>query len=186
MEKPFCARVIVVEGKYDAVRVKSALNADVITTEGFGFFQNKEKQALLRRLAKEKGLVTLLDPDGAGQVIRSRIRTLTGGEGVLDLYVPPVEGKERRKKEPSKEGLLGVEGTENRVILDLFSRAGLLSEKKESAPRLTKTDLYRLGFSGTPDARERREAFARKNKLPKNLSAASLLEIINLLNLPIE
>ena len=186
MEKPVCERVVVVEGRYDAVRVSSALNAFVITTEGFGLFQNREKKALLRRLAEEKGLVTLLDPDGAGQVIRSHIQTITGGKGVVHLYVPPVKGKEARKKAPSKEGLIGVEGTDNDVIVDLFSRAGLLSGSRKEPGKRQKADLIRLGYSGAPDSKAKREAFAAKNRLPKNLSASALLEIINLLDLPLE
>ena len=95
--KPSCKKVILVEGKYDKIRLESCLDATVITTEGFGIFRDSEKKALLRRLAENPGLVMLLDSDGAGKLIRSHVRTVCGEKKIIDLYVPPIPGKERRK-----------------------------------------------------------------------------------------
>lgn len=182
--KPRCDRVIVVEGKYDKIRLESCLDATVLTTDGFGLFHDEEKRALLRRLAKEKGLVILSDSDGAGGVIRSHLHTLTGGEGIVDLYVPPRKGKEKRKAAAGKAGLLGVEGIDNETIVSLFERAHLLSEEKEPRkPRYTKYDLYRTGYLGTDGASEKRRAFLRRNLLPETLSSGAFLDVINLLEL---
>lgn len=180
--KPRCARVIVVEGKYDKIRLSSLLEAPIVTTEGFGLFKDAEKRALLRRLAKDPGLVLLLDPDGAGQVIRSHLHTVTGGVGITDLYAPPRPGKEKRKAAPGKAGLLGVEGLDNETLLALFQKAGLLEDSPVATPvRYTKQDLYRLGYSGTADAAARRRAVLVENDLPVDLSANAFLDVINLL-----
>ena len=187
-EKPYCPRVIVVEGKYDRVRILSCLRGDVVTTEGFGVFRDGEKKELLRRLARERGLVTLFDPDGAGKLLRSFLQTLTGGVGVVHLPVPPRPGKEPRKKTPSKEGLLGVEGIDNETLLALFRKAGLFAEKQEENIKndYTKYDLYRLGFAGVPEAAQRREAFARAHQLPRGMAANAFLMAVNLLRLSLE
>ncbi len=184
-KKPVCRRVVVVEGKYDRVRVLSAIEADVVTTEGFGVFRDPEKKSLLRRLARERGLVTLFDPDGAGKLLTSFLRTLTEGKGVVHLPVPPRPGKEPRKRAPSREGLLGVEGIDNATLVALFDKAGLLEENpsEKAEKEYTKYDLYRLGYAGAPDAAARREAFAAANGLPKALSANAFLLAVNLLHL---
>lgn len=181
--KPFCRKVVVVEGKYDKIRLESCLDATVLTTEGFGLFRDEEKRALVRRLAEERGIVILTDSDGGGKVIRSHIHTICGGKGITDLYVPPVPGKERRKKAPSKAGLLGVEGIDNDTILCLFEKSGLLSRSEEISPRYTKTELYSLGYFGKPESKIKREEVLRKNKLPTDLSSNAFLDIVNLLEI---
>lgn len=181
--KPSCHRVVVVEGKYDKIRVESCIEATVLTTEGFGIFKDKEKRALFKRLAQTRGIVVLADSDSAGNLIRSHIRTLCGKQGVIDLYIPPVPGKEKRKATPSKEGLLGVEGTDNDTILTLFQASGLLEGMRQKTPLYTKTDLYLLGYSGKDDSKAKREAVLEANKLPKTLSANAFLDVINLLEI---
>ncbi|MBP5289135.1 MAG: DUF4093 domain-containing protein [Clostridia bacterium] len=180
--KPRCRGVVVVEGKYDRIRLASLLDADILTTEGFGVFKDEEKRALLTRLAREKGLILLLDPDGAGQVIRSFLHNLTGGKGITDLYVPPRPGKEKRKAVPGKEGILGVEGMDNETLLALFEKAGVLADASlPCPPRYTKGDLYRLGYSGGKESREKRRAVLAANDLPLTLSANAFLDVVNLL-----
>ena len=143
--KPRCGKVIVVEGKYDKIRLESLLDATVLTTEGFGIFKDGEKRSLIRRLAETRGIVILSDSDGAGGVIRSHIHTLCGGKGVTDLYIPPIHGKETRKTSASKEGLLGVEGIDNATLLSLFEKSGLLTDKVKN-PLYTKTDYEKTYY----------------------------------------
>lgn len=180
--KPRCNQVIVVEGKYDKIRLESCLDATVLTTEGFGIFKDGEKRSLIRRLAETRGIVILSDSDGAGGVIRSHLRTLCGGKGVTDLYIPPVKGKERRKTVASKEGLLGVEGIDNATLLSLFEKSGLLTET-EKKPLYTKTDLYRMGYSGGADSKKKREAVLTAHRLPATLSSNAFLDVVNLLEI---
>ncbi len=181
--KPVCKKVIVVEGKYDKIRIESLLSATVITTDGFGIFRSPEKRNLLRRLAKTRGIVILSDPDGAGKVIRGHLHTVCGKEGITDLYVPALFGKEKRKSASSKEGLLGVEGISNSTLLSLFRRSGLLEETESSLPAYSKTDLYRLGYCGKSDSKQMREKVLAENNLPKNLSSNAFLDVINLLEI---
>ncbi len=183
--KPVCEKVIVVEGKYDKVRLESLLDATIITTEGFGIFKNPEKRVLLKKLAEKRGIVILSDPDGAGKVIRGHLHTITGGKGITDLYVPPIEGKERRKSTGSKEGLLGVEGIDNKTLLALFEKSGLIGEKKKPSMSYTKTDLYSLGYFGKEDSKSKREKVLEENNLPKNMSSGAFLDVINLLEIPL-
>ena len=182
--KPVCTQVIVVEGKYDKIRLDSLLEATVITTEGFGIFRDATKKDLIRRLAAERGIVVLCDSDGGGALIRSHLHTVTGKVGVTDLYIPCRPGKEKRKSAPGKSGLLGVEGIDNETLLSLFEKSGLIGGSTPP-PRYTKTELYRLGYFGKEDSRKKREDFLRKNDLPTELSSNAFLEIVNLLNLPL-
>lgn len=181
-----CEKVIVVEGKYDKIRLESCLAATVVTTEGFGVFRDDDKKTLLRRLAETRGLVLLFDPDGAGQVIRRHLHTITGKKGIMDLYIPPIKGKEKRKSAPGKEGVLGVEGMENEMLLALFESAGLLQDGAKKQPLYTKYDLYRLGYAGTAGAEMKRRAFLAKNRLPQSLSANAFLDAVNLIGLSLE
>lgn len=176
-------QAIVVEGKHDAVRVHAAVEAVVVTTDGFRLFKDTEKLALLRRLAATRGLIVLTDSDSAGGVIRNHLLGTIPAEQLVQAYVPPIRGKERRKAAPSKEGLLGVEGMDAAVILSALERAGATFEDETAAPRaslgLTKTDLMALGLTGGADSAARRRAVMAALDLPGYLSANRLLEVLN-------
>lgn len=180
MEKLTLHEVVLVEGKYDKIKVSSIVDATILTTDGFGIFKEKEKTALLRRLAAERGLIVVTDSDGAGQVIRGYIRSVLPKSQVTHLYIPQIEGKEARKATPSKEGILGVEGMEADLLRKLFAPfdVGKSSPKWEL---LTKLDLYIDGLSGGAQSEARRNALARALDLPSGLSSNALIEAINLL-----
>lgn len=176
-------QAVVVEGKHDAVRVHAAVEAVVVTTDGFRLFKDTEKLALLRRLAATRGLIVLTDSDSAGGVIRNHLLGTIPAEQLVQAYVPPIRGKERRKAAPSKEGLLGVEGMDAAVILSALERAGATFEDETAAPRaslgLTKADLMALGLTGGADSAARRRAVLAALDLPGYLSANRLLEVLN-------
>ncbi len=169
---------IIVEGKYDRERVLSVAKATVITTDGFGIFKKDEKAALIRILAAAGGVIVLTDSDGAGLVIRNYIHGILPPDKIFDIYTPEVRGKEKRKAEPSKAGLLGVEGM-SRDWLEkaLAPFAGGISRCE---PKVTKTDFYLLGLSGGDGSSEKRKKLARLLDLPCNLSSNSLINAINL------
>ena len=109
--------VILVEGKYDKIKLSQIFDATILTTDGFGIFKQKDKVALLRRLAAARGLLVFTDSDGAGFVIRNFLKgTLTEGR-VYHAYIPDLYGKEKRKAKGSKEGKLGVEGVPDEVLI---------------------------------------------------------------------
>jgi ribonuclease M5 len=174
----------VVEGKYDEIRVRSAVEALVVPTEGFGIFHDAQRMELLRRLAAERGLIVLTDSDSAGMLIRNHLVGTIPTEQIRHAYIPPIAGKERRKSSPSKEGLLGVEGVDNAVVLAALERAGATFEDAaagEAADKmhLTKGDMYALGLSGRADSAQRRRALLSALNVPTNLSANRLLDVLN-------
>ena len=174
---------ILVEGKYDVEKLRRLVDTVIVSTGGFRVFKDSEKLTMLRRLAQKRGLLILTDSDGAGFVIRNYLKGAIPPEQVKHGYIPEICGKEKRKKHASKEGLLGVEGVEDAVILQALRRAGatVLGENQPEAARkkLKKADLYALGLSGTPGSEERRKQLLKKLALPQYLTANALLEFLN-------
>ena len=174
---------IVVEGRYDKAALSSVFDAVIIDTAGFGIFSDREKLALLRRLAQARGLVVLTDSDGGGVLIRSFLKSALDPKLVKHAYIPDIYGKERRKRKPSKEGKLGVEGMSAATLIDCLRRAGaeLDDEAASPAARLVKADMYALGLAGTPDCAERRRKLQKVLELPENLTPNALLDVLNVL-----
>ena len=177
--------VIVVEGRYDKNALRQVVDATVVETGGFGVFKDKERLALLRRLAARRGLILLTDSDGAGFVIRNFLKGAIPKEQIKQAYIPDVYGKERRKAAPGKEGKLGVEGMPPEILLQALERAGATFEDETNAGRaaapLTKTDLYELGLTGRPDSAQRRSELLKKLGLPEKMTTNALLEALNIL-----
>lgn len=176
-------QAIVVEGKHDAIRLREAVDALVVTTDGFRLFKDKEKMTLLRRLAATRGLILLTDSDSAGGVIRNYLMGSIPADQMRQAYIPPIPGKERRKTAPSKEGLLGVEGMDAATVVAALERAGATFEG-ETVPvwdslALTKADLMALGLTGSADSAARRRRLLSELNLPRYLSANRLLEVLN-------
>ena len=176
------SEVIVVEGRYDKNTLSQVVDAVIIETSGFGVFNNKEKQQLLRTLAEKCGMIVLTDSDGAGFVIRNFIKGCVDPRYLKHAYIPDVYGKERRKAKSSKEGKLGVEGMKPEVLLDALRRAGATIDEESPVKgnSITKADLYDLGLIG-PDSVEKRKALCKRLELPEHLSANALVEVLNLL-----
>lgn len=177
--------VIVVEGRYDKNALRQAVEATVVETGGFGVFNDRERLALLRRLAAERGLILLTDSDGAGFVIRNFLKGAIPKNQLKQAYIPDVYGKERRKAAPGKEGKLGVEGMSPQVLLSALERAGATFEDGDTAPAggapITKADLFALGLSGGADSQSRRQALLKRLGLPERMTANALLEALNIL-----
>ena len=180
MEKIKVSLPVIVEGKYDKIKLSSVIDAHIVTTECFGIFKNRERTALIRRLS-ENGVIILTDSDGAGRVIRSKICSFVPPEKVYNLYVPQIEGKEKRKKSPSKEGFLGVEGIDADTVRGLF--AGFTEKHGENTVReeVTMSDFYEAGLTGKSVSREKRDTFAKSLGLPPGMTANALLSAVNVL-----
>ena len=182
MEKLKIPYTVVVEGKYDKARIDSVCDARVITTDGFGIFKKSEKLALIRRLAKELPVIVLTDSDGAGKLIRSHLSSAIPPERIIQLYIPQIKGKERRKSEPSAEGTLGVEGMEREIIYDLLKpyedeRVFLRIEENP----LSKTDFYIDGLTSCEGSAERRDEIAVKLGLPRGMTPNALLSAMKMI-----
>ena len=177
-------QAIVVEGKYDQNTLSQLVDATIFQTRGFGVMHDKALLELLRKAAKMTGLIIFTDSDGAGFVIRNFLKGALPKEGVLHAYIPDIPGKEKRKRAPGKEGLLGVEGMTKEILLEALENAGAdLGGKAAKKPgdTITKFDLYTAGLSGRPDSAAKRAAFLEKLRFPAHMSANALLDALNLL-----
>ncbi len=173
---------IIVEGKYDKITLSNVVDTLIIATNGFSIFKDKEKCALIRMLAKLDGVIVMTDSDSAGNLIRSHIKNIVDGGKIINVYVPLIKGKEKRKNTHSKEGLLGVEGMSKEIIAAALEKSGVMYRQTEKdAPKITKTDMYLLGFSGNECSKQKREDFLKFLKLPHNLSSNAMLDILNTL-----
>lgn len=179
MTKPRIEEIIVVEGKYDAARLADLVDALIITTDGFSVFKSEETRALIRELGAKRGIIVLTDSDAAGFRIRAYVNKLAQGLCVKNAYVPAIEGKERRKPRPSKEGLLGVEGVDGALLLRALQTAGAHTAAPRAGRAITYADLYEAGLSGGQNSAQRRRAWLRAIGLPPRLSKSALREVLN-------
>ena len=183
MTKPRIREAVVVEGRYDKNTLSQAVDAAVVDVGGFGVFNDREKLALLRRLAETRGVVIFTDPDGAGFVIRNHLKGALGTGRVLHAYAPDIRGREKRKRKGGREGKFGVEGMRPEVIVESLRRAGATFEDGEAPERgevITKADLLDAGLVGD-GSRSRRSALVKELDLPEHLSPNALLDVLNLL-----
>ena len=186
MKRMKIALPIIVEGRYDKSTLSSFVDAKIITTDGFSIFNSSEKKALIKKLAEKDGIILITDSDAGGRQIRSFLSGILPSEKIYNLYIPQVEGKEKRKKTRSKEGLLGVEGMTRETLEKLLSPFAELTPCEEKnidieKRTLTKLDLFRDGLSGGENSLRLREALAKKLSLPKNMSAKALIDAVNLI-----
>lgn len=173
---------IIVEGKYDKIKLSSIVDGLIVETDGFRIFKDKEKMAMLRRLAKSCGLVILTDSDSAGFLIRHYLVGSIPPEQIKNAYIPDIPGKEKRKPVPSKEGKLGVEGVPTEAIREALRRAGVgVGEEPAPAlsPKITKADLFLIGLSGGSESSGKRRDLLQRLNLPEHLSANAMLDVLN-------
>lgn len=171
--------VILVEGKYDKIKLGQIFDATILTTDGFGIFRQKDKLDLLRRLAGSRGLLVFTDSDGAGLVIRNYLKGAIPEGKIYHAYIPDLYGKEKRKAKGSKEGKLGVEGVPDAVIVKAVEQSGALSGELPVSGGITKANLFELGLSGGMGSAQRRQALLKALELPANLSPNALLDVLN-------
>ena len=184
MDKLIIPYPVVVEGKYDKIRLSNIIDAQIIVTDGFGIFKKEEKRLLLRRLASASPLIVLTDSDGGGKVIRSHLSGILPKDRIIPLYIPQIKGKEKRKEKASAAGTLGVEGMEDSLLFDLFlpyvSTEGDPLTRAAENP-LSKVDFFEDGLTGGANSTQKRDELAVKVGLPAGMSANALLEALKLL-----
>ena len=173
---------IIVEGKYDKIKISSIADACIIATDGFGVFKDSERLAIIRKLSEKSKIILLTDSDGAGKVIRSHITSAIPKDRLIQLYTPQVKGKERRKEHASREGYLGVEGVDADILYELllpFSSG----EGEEKSPReeITKADMYAAGLTGASDSAQKRDELAVSVGLPRKMTPNALLAALNVI-----
>lgn len=173
---------VIVEGKYDKIKLSSVIDGVIIPTGGFNVFKNRETLEIIRYFAQKTGIIILTDSDAAGFKIRSFIKGAVKDGKITNVYIPDIFGKERRKASPSKEGKLGVEGIDGEIILEAFRKAGIsASENETPAEPITRLDLYELGFSGGENSSAMRKKLLAELDLPERLTTTGIIEILNTL-----
>ena len=182
MEKLKIDLPIIVEGKYDKIKLSSIVDGCIIATDGFGVFKNSERLALIRSLAGKSKIIVLTDSDGAGKVIRSHITSAIPRDRLIQLYIPQIKGKERRKTSPSAEGTLGVEGIEDKILYDLLLPYEDRNRyKRYSENPITKAELYADGLMGRDDSAAKRDALCSLIGLPIGMTSNALFETLKLI-----
>lgn len=172
--------VVIVEGKYDKIKLSSILDANIITTDGFGIFKDKDKQRYLKKLAEKNGAVIITDSDSGGLVIRNFLKNIIPSDKIKNVYVPEISGKEKRKNKASREGLLGVEGLSNKVLSEALNRFGVVETRNEnSIVKITQENLFDDGLIGKENSSEKRKSLCRLLRIPQNLSKNALLKTLN-------
>lgn len=173
---------IIVEGKYDKIRLASLFEANILELGGFNIYNNKERMALIRRMAEKNGVIILTDSDSAGFRIRHYLMSALPMENVKNVYIPNVYGKERRKIHPGKEHLIGVEGMTTEAMLRAFAAAGITpAGEQEEKPPLSTAYLYSLGLSGGEGSAALRKKICERFDLPPLLSTSALGRILPLI-----
>lgn len=180
MEKIKINLPIIVEGRYDKSALSGFLDAKILTTDGFSIFNNKEKQALLCRIA-EGGIIILTDSDGGGKQIRKFLAGILPPDKIHNLYIPRIEGKESRKRKPSASGTLGVEGMEKDVILRLLAPFTEGEKIEKSSKMITKVDFFCDKLTGCDNASSNRALLCQATNLPEDMTPNALLEAMNIL-----
>ena len=173
---------VIVEGRYDKQRLACVMNGQILTTDGFGLFNHKETLTLIRALAKKSPIIVLTDSDCAGKLIRSHITSAVPTDRLIQLYIPRIKGKEKRKAAPSAEGTLGVEGMETKLLYDLlkpYEDETTVARAMENP--LSKTDFYIDGLTGKDNSAARRDALCELIGLPPAMTPNALLAALRLL-----
>ena len=179
------SQAIVVEGRYDKNTLSQIVDAPIFETSGFHIMKDKKNQALLRRVAMERGLIVFTDSDGGGFVIRNFLKQIIPPQYLLHAYIPDIYGKEKRKSAPGKEGKLGLEGMSREVILAALEKCGA-NFQPDTKPAITKQHLFTLGLSGRTNSSTLRKQLLKKLDLPEHMSANAMLQALNVLYTPEE
>ncbi len=173
---------IVVEGKYDMLRVRQVAQAQILMTDGFGVFRNRDKVALLKALSAKTRLLVLTDSDRAGAMIRAHLKGCVPADRLIQIYIPQIAGREKRKDAPSADGYLGVEGMDEQVLYDLLRPyEDETMAKRAAANPLSKADLYEDGLTGKKNSAARRDEMAVSLGLPRGMTPNAFLEAVRIL-----
>ena len=174
---------VIVEGRYDKILLRGFIDAPIIETGGFRVFKDKEKQKLIRKLSETRGIIIMTDSDSAGFVIRNFLRGIVSAGKIKHCYIPQIEGKEKRKAQKGKEGLLGVEGVTDEVIINAIRKSGatIIGENIIKENEIKKSDLFYIGLTGADNAEKNRKRLLKHLNMPTYLTTNAMLTALNCL-----
>lgn len=169
--------IVIVEGKYDKIKLENLIDAMIFATDGFGIFKDKSLQQTLHSVAFKKSAIILTDSDRAGFKIRKYLHDILGDCTLYDLYIPDIYGKEKRKERTSAEGKLGVEGMTDEILSKLL--ASFRNVVTMSKNPIKEIDLYECGMFGGSNSTVLRRSFQGWLGLPARLNKNMLLKLLN-------
>lgn len=140
--------VIVVEGKNDVHAVKRAVDADCLTTGGFGlssYSLDKIQQAYTKR-----GIIILTDPDSAGERIRK----------FLSKRFPEAKHAFVPKEDATAKNDIGIEQASAQAICAALTKVRYL--EWQPSEEFSQADLICFGLNGSSDAGTRRALLGAK------------------------
>lgn len=176
MDKLKIDKLIIVEGKYDKIRLENIVDADVFAVNGFSVFNDPAVKSTLKSLSRDKGVIILTDSDTAGYKIRVYLTKLLCNADITNVFLPQIHGKEKRKASLSAEGYLGVEGIDNELILTKLKQ---YSSQSTMRNEIDIAMLYDLGYVGRPGSKTKRNELLRFMGVQSNISNKFLLRLIN-------
>ena len=139
--------VIVVEGKSDTVKIKQAVDADTIETNGSAI--NEETLQIIKHARAKRGVIIFTDPDYPGERIRH----------IIDKAVPGCKHAFLQKHEAKAKSSIKSIGIEHATVKSIQEALKNVYERVEQIETdITKADLIQYGLIAGPDARARREA----------------------------
>lgn len=158
--------IIVVEGRDDTNRVKEAVECDTFETNGFAITKDKIKR--LKKLAVNRGIIILTDPDYAGKKIRS----------IIEKEIPSAKHAYiSNKKAVDNKGKIGIEAASKEdIIAALKSCYTPLEEVKFD---ITQEFLIKLGLIGDTTSKILREKICEK----LNIEYSNGKQLLNKLNM---
>ncbi|CAH2215141.1 ribonuclease M5 [Tepidibacter aestuarii] len=139
--------IIVVEGRDDVTAVKKAVDAELITTGGFGF--PKGVMSRIKQAQKRRGVIIFTDPDFAGEKIRKKIAAEI--PGCKHAFLP--------REEAIKDGDIGIENASAKSIIAALNK--VRTENVQKREEFTQRDLVRNGLIGFEDASRKRDELGK-------------------------
>lgn len=136
--------IIVVEGKDDTARIKRAVDADTIETNGSAVNQTTIEK--VKRAQSTRGVIIFTDPDYPGEKIRKTIAAEV--PGCKHAFLP----KEAAIAKSGKG--LGVEHASPEAIREALKDAQIMHEVIHE--EITQEDLIMAGLMGGEGSKERR------------------------------
>jgi len=174
--------IIIVEGAYDKIKLSSFIDGIIFVTGGFSIIKDNDRTDGLYKMVEEKGAVILTDSDTAGLRIRNFLKQKLPSDKIKHAYIPGIRGKEKRKRKPGAEGIMGVEGMTEDIIVKALIDAGCdvgTQRRNKSGDEITKKLLYSLGLTGGENSRALRETLNTRLGLPSKLSTNMLCEYLS-------
>ena len=173
---------LIVEGKYDKIKLSQIFDTVIIKTDGFRIYKDKKTIELIKKLADKSGVIILTDSDNSGLMIRNHLKNVLSDKNVKHAFTPAIKGKEKRKKTASKAGFLGVEGINDEEIIktvlscsESFCETDIIKEKE----KITRLDLYKIELFGKENSNIIRKKVLNELNLPENMSVSMLLDVLN-------